>query len=201
MRYDVEVSGLPLVARRPSLPAAAQGRRLPRHDPDRGMAELGPPGAQVGQVAGRRGRLLALGLGPEDLDRRDPDRRDPAFRRHRRQRIHRRRRSRRGRLHLDRRHARPLGAEHLVSHAQLRIPHPDQRRDRLPLHLRRARRPGPGLRQARRRPARLRPLVPGDQGRPVVRLRRQEPPDRFPGERSGTRRSGQRAEARAHRRL
>ena len=43
----------------------------------------------------------------------------------------------------------------------------DQRRDRLPLHLRRARRPGPGLRQARRRQARLRPLVRGDQARPI----------------------------------
>ena len=32
---------------------------------------------------------------------------------------------------------------------------PDQRRDRLPLHLRREGRPGPGLRQARRRTSRF----------------------------------------------
>ena len=34
-----------------------------------------------------------------------------------------------------------VGTEHVVPHAQLRLPHPRQRRDRLPLHLRRARRP------------------------------------------------------------
>ena len=95
------------------------------------------------------------------------------------------------RLHLGRRHAGRLGAEHLVSHAQLRLPLPDQRRDRLPLHLRRARRPGPRLRQARRRQARLRPLVRGDQARPIVRLRRHEPPGRLPGRR----RRGRRARA------
>ena len=82
-----------------------------------------------------------------------------------------------------RRYAGALGAEHLVSHAELRLPDPDQRRDRLSLHLRRASRPGPRLRQAGRRPARLRPLVRGDQGGPVVCQRRQEPPDRIPGRR------------------
>ena len=43
-----------------------------------------------------------------------------------------------------------VGAEHLVPHAQLRLPHAHQRRDRLPVHLRRSRRAGPQLRQARR---------------------------------------------------
>ena len=57
---------VPLVARRPSLPVAAQGRRLSGHDADRGMAELGPAGAQVGQVARGRRRLLALGMGAQD---------------------------------------------------------------------------------------------------------------------------------------
>ena len=62
------------------------------------------------------------------------------------------------RLHLDRRHAGPLGAEHLVSHAQLRLPCPDQRRDRLPLHLRRAVGLGRVYVKLDRRQARLRPL-------------------------------------------
>ncbi len=104
--------------------------------------------------------------------------------------------ARRGRLHLDGRHAGAVGAEHLVSHAQLRLPGPDQRRDRLPVHLRRAGRAGPRLRQARRRPARLRPLVRGDQAGPLLRRRRQEPPRRLPGRRRRGRRAGQRAEAR-----
>ena len=66
MRYDIEVSGFPVVACRPSLPVAAQGRRLSGHDADRGMAELGPAGPQVGQVARGRRRVLALGMGPQD---------------------------------------------------------------------------------------------------------------------------------------
>ena len=49
------------------------------------------------------------------------DLRDAAVRRHRRQRVHRRRRARRLRFHLGRRYADRLGAEHLVSHAQLRL--------------------------------------------------------------------------------
>ena len=55
---------------------------------------------------------------------------------------------------------------------------------------------GPVLRQAGRRRARLRPLGRGDQGRPLVRLRRQEPPGRLPGGRRPRRRGGLRAEAR-----
>ena len=55
------------------------------------------------------------------------------------------------RLHLDRRYAAGLGVEHLVPHAQRRLPHAHQRRDRFPVHLRRPRRPGAELRQARSR--------------------------------------------------
>ena len=102
--------GLPLVARGPSLPAAAQGRRLSGHHADRGVAELGPARAEVGQVARRGRRLLALGLGPEDPDDALADLRDPALRRHRRQRIHRRRGPRRGRFHLDAWTRRPPGS-------------------------------------------------------------------------------------------
>ena len=76
----------------------------------------------------------------------------------------------------------------------------DQRRDRFPLHLRRARRPGASLRQARRRPARFRPLVRGHQARPVLRQRRPQPPDRFPRGRPRRGRGGQRAQARRRRR-
>ena len=54
-----------------------------------------------------------------------------------------------------RRYAGSLGAQYLVSHAQLRVSGQDFRRDRLPLHLRRTRRPGARLRQAARRPARF----------------------------------------------
>ena len=73
-----------------------------------------------------------------------------------------------------------VGAQHLVSHAELRVPGEAQRRDRLPLHLRRAGRPGPGLRQARRGHARLRPMVRGGQAGTILRDRRQEPSDRLP---------------------
>ena len=52
---------------------------------------------------------------------------------------------------LHRRHALRLGAEHLVSHAQRRLSHAHQRRDRFSLHLWRARRPGPQLRAPERR--------------------------------------------------
>ena len=192
MRYDVEVSGFPsshaghlclLRLKEDDYPGTTRIEEWPSWD---------LPVLQVGQVAGGRRRLLALGLGPEDLDgRRCPTYEVPPF---------------------D-----GIGAnEYIVDVVhdavdfistvdtpapwELNIWYhtlncgyrtPDQRRDRLPLHLRRARRPGPGLRQARRRQARLRPLVRGDQAGPVVRLRRQEPPDRLPGRRR--RRSASRA--------
>ena len=57
------------------------------------------------------------------------------------------------RLHLGRRYAVPVGNEHLVPHAQLRIHHAHQRRDRFPLHLRRTGRAGSILCQARQREA------------------------------------------------
>ncbi len=56
------------------------------------------------------------------------------------------------------RYAAHVGTEHLVSHAQRRLPHAHQRRDGFPVHLRRARRPRPQLREAGR-PAELRRLV------------------------------------------
>ena len=40
------------LARRAPVPAAAEGRRLPRHDADRGVAELGPAGLQWGKEQG-----------------------------------------------------------------------------------------------------------------------------------------------------
>ena len=87
------------------------------------------------------------------------------------------------RLHLHRRHALRLGAEHLVSHPERRLPHPDQRRDRLPVHLRRARGPGPQLCPAGRGPARLRRLDRGHPRRAQLCLRRQEPSARLQGRR------------------
>ena len=91
-----------------------------------------------------------------------------------------------------------LGAEHLVSHAQLRLHGADQRRDRLPLHLRRQGRPGPGLRQAAEgRAAGLRRLGPRHARRPQLLLRRPEPPVRLHGRRPGRRRERAQADGRA----
>ena len=86
------------------------------------------------QGAGRGRRLRALRLGPAGQEPRAAELRDSAVRRHRRQRVHRRRHARRRRLHLGGRHAVRARAEHLVSHAELRLPDPHQRRDRLSLH-------------------------------------------------------------------
>ncbi len=54
---------LPLVPRRAPLPLAAEGGRLPWHDPDRGMAELGPAHSPVGPIARGGRRVLPLRLG------------------------------------------------------------------------------------------------------------------------------------------
>ena len=86
MRYDVEVSGFPS-SHAGHLAAAAEGRRLPGHDADRRVAELGPAGPEVGQGAGRRRRLLAQRLGPGGAGDDAADLRHAAVRRHRRQRI------------------------------------------------------------------------------------------------------------------
>ena len=141
---------------------------LSRHEADRGLAELGPADLPMGEEAGRRRRLRPHRLGPGTGQAGRPAASelpnyvlppmdgiganeylvDVAHGRLR--------------LHLDRGHAGDLGTEHLVSHAQLRLPLPDQRRDRLPVHLRRARRPRPQLRPPRRQ-ARLRPVGRGHQ--------------------------------------
>lgn len=57
------------------------------------------------------------------------------LRRHGRERVHRGRRPPRGGLHLRGGHALALGADHLIPHAPLRIPEPDQRRSGLPMHI------------------------------------------------------------------
>ena len=176
MRYDVEVSGFPSSHAGPPLPARLKEDDYPGTTRIEEWPSWDLPVLKWGKSQGGVVGFSHSGWGLKMPKDNAADLRDPAVRRHRRQRVHRRRRPRRGRLHLDGRHPGPLGAEHLVSHAELRLPGQDQRRDRLPLHLRRACRPGAGLRQARRRQARLRPLVRGDQGRPVLRLRRQEPP-------------------------
>ncbi len=69
-----------------------------------------------------------------------------------------------------------LGAEHLVSHAERRLSHAHQRRNRFSVHLRRARRPGPQLR-APARSQRLSRLGGRHPRRPELCFRRQEPPD------------------------
>ncbi len=150
MRYDVEVSGFPsshaghlvlLRLKEEDYPGATTLEDWPSWD---------LPVLQWGKAQGAVVGFSHSGWGLEVKDTNAPDVRDAALRRHRRQRVHRRRDPRRRRLHLHGRHAVALGAEHLVPHAQLRLPHAHQRRDRLPVHLRRARRPGPQLRPARR---------------------------------------------------
>ena len=64
MRYDVEVSGLPQLARRPPLPAAAEGGRLSGHEARSRSGRAGTCRFSMGQGAGRRRRLLAQRLGP-----------------------------------------------------------------------------------------------------------------------------------------
>ena len=66
MRYDVEVSGFPSSHAGHLCLLRLKEDDYPGTTPDRGMAELGPAGSQVGQVARGRRRLLALGLGAED---------------------------------------------------------------------------------------------------------------------------------------
>ena len=80
------------------------------------------------------------------------------------------------RFHLGVRHAVPARAQHLVPHAQLRLPHAAGRRDRLPLHHRRARGRRPLVRAAARR-ADLRRVVRRAARRPIVRLGRPRPLD------------------------
>ena len=132
MRYDVEVSGFPsshaghlclLRLKEDDYPGTTRIEEWPSWD---------LPILQWGKSQGGVVGFSHSGWGLKTSARRLPNLRGSPFRRHRCQRIHRRRRSRRGRLHLDRRHARPLGVEHLVSHAELRIPRPDQRRDGFP---------------------------------------------------------------------
>ena len=140
MRYDVEVSGFPsshaghlclLRLKEDDYPGTTRIEEWPSWD---------LPVLKWGKSQGGVVGFSHSGWGLKTSTDAIPTVRDPSLRRHRRQRVHRRRGARRGRLHLDRRHAGSLGAEHLVSHAELRLPHADQRRDRLPLHLRRARR-------------------------------------------------------------
>ncbi len=93
----------------------------------------------VGGPAGRRHWIRALGVGACRHRRGGAKPPGARVRRHRCERVHRRRHARRGgALHLRGRHAVPVGVEHLVSHAERRVPHADQRRDRFPVHHRRS---------------------------------------------------------------
>ena len=149
MRYDVEVSGFPsshaghlvlLRLKEDDYPGTTRIEEWPSWD---------LPILQWGahSRAASSASRTAAGACEVKSRRRCPTYEMPAVRRHRRQRVHRRRGARRRGLHLRGRYAGPVGAEHLVSHAQLRLPDAHQRRDRLPLHLRRARRPGPHVRE------------------------------------------------------
>ena len=146
MRYDVEVSGFPsshaghlcllrlieddypgtkLIEEWPSwtMPVLQWGQRqgavVGYSHSGWGLAlpDYGPDGSRIELI--RRSQSPAAG---RPRGRQAAGLRDAAVRRHRRQRVHRRRRPRRVRLHLGRRYAGRLGAEHLVSHAKLRLP-------------------------------------------------------------------------------
>ncbi len=137
MRYDVEVSGFPsshaghlclLRLTEDDYPGTTQIEEWPSWD---------LPVLQWGKEQGGVVGFSHSGWGLQ-VDGHDAAHlRDAQVRRHRRQRVHRRRGARRLRFHLGGRHAGHLGTEHLVPHAQLRLHLPHQRRDRLPLHLRR----------------------------------------------------------------
>ncbi len=82
---------------------------------------------------------------------------------------------RRLRFHFGRRYADRVGTEHLVSHAQRRLSHAHQRRNRFPLHLWRSRRARTGLCEAAARSAgRLRSLGRRHSRRPKLLQRRTE---------------------------
>ena len=67
MRYDVEVSGFPSSHAGHLFLLRLKEQDYPGTTKHRGLAELGPADLAVGQVAGRRRRLRALGLGPAGL--------------------------------------------------------------------------------------------------------------------------------------
>ncbi len=177
--------------------AAAEGSGLSQHEGARGLADVESADSAVGEVAGRgRGlRAYRLGTGAHlQQPRRSAFEGSAEVRRHRRQRIHRRRHARRGGFPLDGRHAVDVGIEHLVSHAERGLPHAHQRRNRLPVHLRRSRRPRPQLRAAWR-DAVVRHVGGRAPRRTRILDRRQEPSDRLQGERRDDGRERKRAAA------
>ena len=189
---------------RSSRAAPPEGADLPRRYIRRTLANALPQHAALGEAAGRGLRPGAFRVGAARCTTTElPNYIVPAIQRHRRERVHRRRDARgawprwqacsRGRFHLHGRHALRVGAEHLVPHAELRLPHPYQRRDGFSLHLWRARRPRPILREAGWE-ARLRRLVRRHPRRPKLRRRRPKPSDRLHGRTTSDGRERQRAE-------
>ena len=146
LHYDVEVSGfgsdrsghLVLLRLKEQIPPGSDF--LPR------LADAGPQHLALGQATGRGLRAGALGLGPRRRVDRATELSRAAVRRHRRQRIHHGRDPRgagprwharaRGGFHVHGRYSLRQRAQHLVSHAQRRVPHPGQRRDRFPVRFR-----------------------------------------------------------------
>ena len=174
MHYDLEVSGFPSSHAGHLVLLGLKDQDYPGTKRLEDWPTWTLPILQVGKGAGRGRRLRALGLGPRGQEQRAPELRDARLRRHRRQRVHRRRHaSRHRRFHLRRRHAVRLGAEHLVPHAQRRVPHPHQRRNRLSVHHRRQGRPGAFVREGRR-PADVSQVARRGPRRAELRLRRQD---------------------------
>ena len=184
MRYDVEVSGFPsshtghiclLGLKEEDYP----GTKRIEDWPSWGLPVFRWAKTQ-GAVAGfaHSGWGLALQAGKA------ADRRDAALRWHRRQRIHRRRDARPGGFHLHGGYAVRLGAEHLVSHAELGYRTRISGETDFPCIY--GERVGLG-RSYVRQTSKLdyRDWADGIREGPQLRLRRQEPPDGFQGERRG----------------
>ena len=150
MRYDLEVSGFPSSFNGHLVLLELKDQNYPGTRRPRRLADVGSTDSQVGEGAGRRRRLRALRAGAWQVKGNTlPTDEMPPF-------------DGIGAneyvvdvahdavdfISTDR-HAAVVGAERLVPHAQRRVPHAHQRRDRLPVHLRRPRRPRPQLRAAR----------------------------------------------------
>ena len=195
LRYDIEVSGFGSHRTGHLCLLRLKERNYPGGDSNTHWPTLGLNtlrwAKKQGAITGPAHSGSGLARSQERVDsarrpRRAAELRHSAIQRHRGQRVHRRYHARGARprrqagagdrLHLDDGHQPPARAQHVVPHAQLRLPRAGQRRDRFSLHLRPARRHGPRLCEDERQ-AELRRLVRGHRAGPQLRQRRHQPPD------------------------
>ena len=172
---------LPVEPHGPSAAARLKEQDYPGTKRIEDWPSWGLPILQWAKKQGAVDGLRALGLGPGAEGGEAAQRRDAALRRHRRERVRRGVTHGAGGFHLHGGHAVCMGAEHLVSHAQRRLPHAHQRRDGFPVHLWRARGAGPQLCAAGASST----MTTGwrDSGRAATTRPTARATDRFPGER------------------